>query len=149
MPLIRLDHPFEVDQVADVCLVTGPTGINYAFWSANDNVFSNGHLMGAVVTPRPMQWDGAQWKPLVSAAPAGPNLLIPFQGAKQLGSTFTTTTANGTAAAVTGIGYTTLTFPDDSMLSATAALRVKSDTAGKGVRQGIHPEPVQHRHVIK
>ncbi|WP_427174470.1 hypothetical protein [Arthrobacter sp. 92] len=130
MPLIRLDHQFEVDQVADVCLVTGPTGINYAFWSACDNVFSTGHIMGAVVAPRPMQWDGAKWKPLVSATPAGPNLLIPFHGANQLGSTLTTTTANGTAVAV-GIGFGTVTLPDASSLTASAALRVKTDTAGK------------------
>jgi hypothetical protein len=131
MPLIRLDHPFEVDQVADVCLMTGPTGINYAFWSGNDNVFANGHLMGAVVAPRPMQYDGSRWKPLVSAAPAGPVLLDPFTGANQLSSTFTTTTANGTAAAVTGLGFTTLSFPDSSTLAATGSLRVKTDTAGK------------------
>ena len=131
MPLLRLEHPFEVDQIADVALLTAPNGNKYAFWSANDNVFSNGHLFGALVVPRPMVWDGFAWKPTNSATPPGSNLLVPYQGRNQVSSTFTTAIANGTPVAVTALGFGTLKFPDNCMAVANTGVRAKTDTAGK------------------
>lgn len=131
MPLLRLEHPFEVDQIADIGLLSAPNGNKYAFWSANDNVFSNGHHFGALLIPHPMVWDGFSWKPTNSATPAGANLLVPYQGRNQVSSTFTTTTANGVAVAVTALGFGTLKFPDNSMVVANTGVRIKTDTAGR------------------
>jgi hypothetical protein len=131
-PVIRLEHPFEVDQVADLCLVESPSGVRYAFWSANDNTYSTGHIFGAVLEPAPMKYQAGQWIPLRESAPRGGMLPWPYLGFNRLSTAFTTTTV-GSAVTIAGLGFTGITLPDSSRVTVKGSLLVKSDTAGASI----------------
>jgi hypothetical protein len=129
--LVRPAHPFEVDQVADVCLVVSSSGVKYAFWSANDNTYGNGHIMGAALEPSPMQYQNGSWVPISKSSAPGGALAWPFLGKNVVGSTFTDTTAGGVAVPITGLGFGTISMPNSSRITVNVMVRAKTSVAGK------------------
>ena len=64
-PIIRKAHPYEVEQIADLCPVDLVGGGTHCFWDAWDNIGGKAYIMHAQMSPSIMQWSGYEWQPVL------------------------------------------------------------------------------------
>ncbi|NUS01886.1 MAG: hypothetical protein HOV97_04905 [Nonomuraea sp.] len=61
-PILRRITQYEVDQVADIDVVTLPSGVRYAFWTGVDNRSPmQARIHGAKLAPVRRRWNGTRW----------------------------------------------------------------------------------------
>jgi hypothetical protein len=139
-PFIRLSHPYEVEQIADLTVIHDPaSGIPYAFWSAIDNGAAHGHIMCSRVNPTLMQWDGTTWVPYHTGPDSKGRHWL---GRSTLTSDFTTTTAAGTPATITGLLFSTVRLPYNARITVLVNVKAKTAEAGSlKVQVAISPTP--------
>ena len=131
LPTIRLAHPYEVDQVADLSLLAVGAE-RYAFWAAN-TAYGGSDRLGRIMATRvrrPLSRRiGGTIHPQEGTRPTGPKLPTRYGESRTVNPTTFTTTTVGSEVLVDAISFADVALPDTVRVNWGACLNISSSVA--------------------